>query len=161
MIPWEEDIIIYNFVSCFFVRFKRFCNCPKLFGSLHVKSQTTQKQQRRPQGNLSMSHRSSIHLHSIILAIIKTLERGQTQISFCSFNQSLHQTRILKNQEACANTLSMECMEFYHRCSESLTALGKKTEAKFLPNPAKVRERRSELHKSSHLRLLLRPKFQP
>ena len=38
------------------------------------------KQQRRPQGNLSMSHRSSIHLHSIILAIIKTLERGQTQI---------------------------------------------------------------------------------
>ena len=80
MIPWEEDIIIYNFVSCFFVRFKRFCNCPKLFGSLHVQSQTTQKQQRRPQGNLSMSQRSSIHPHSIILAIIKTLERGQTQI---------------------------------------------------------------------------------
>ena len=24
------------------------------------------------------------------------------------------QTRILKNQEACANTLSMECMDFYH-----------------------------------------------
>ena len=24
-------------------------------------------------------------------------------------------TRILKNQEACANTLSMECMDFYHR----------------------------------------------
>ena len=80
MIPWEEDIIIYNFVSCFFVRFKRLFNCPKLYGSLHVQSQTTQKQQRRPQGNLSMSHRSSIHLHSIILAIIKTLERGQTQI---------------------------------------------------------------------------------
>ena len=80
MIPWEEDIIIYNFVSCFFVRFKRFCNCPKLFGSLHVQSQTTQKQQRRPQGNLSMSKGSSIHPHSIIPAIIKTLERGQTQI---------------------------------------------------------------------------------
>ena len=42
-----------------------------------------------------------------------------------------HQTRILKNQEACANTLSMECMEFYHRCSESLTVLGKNSEILF------------------------------
>ena len=25
------------------------------------------------------------------------------------------QTRILKNQEGCVNTLSMECMDFYHR----------------------------------------------
>ena len=123
MIPWEEDIIIYNFVSCFFVWFKRFSNCPKLFGSLHVQSQTTQKQQRRPQGNLSMSHRSSIYTHSIILTIIKNLERGQTQIKVF-VPPVFHQTRILKNQEACANTLSMECMEFYHRCSESLTALG-------------------------------------
>ena len=32
----------------------------------------------------------------------------------------------MKNQEACANTLSMECMEFYHRCSESLHSLREK-----------------------------------
>ena len=30
------------------------------------------------------------------------------------------QTRILKNQEACANTLSMECMDFYHWSDSSM-----------------------------------------
>ena len=32
-----------------------------------------------------------------------------------NYNFKIFQTKILKNQEGCVNTLSMECMDFYHR----------------------------------------------
>ena len=62
------------------------------------------------------------------------------------------QTRILKNQEGCANTLSMECMDFYHRWA-CLARIGSpRYVILILP---KVWEGWSELHKSCDLRLLL------
>ena len=87
MIPWEEDIIIYNFVSQNITIFLR----------------------RRPY---------------LLFQISNSIVCNQQQSSHIPINKTtllitkmtmLMQTRILKNQEACANTLSMECMDFYHR----------------------------------------------
>ena len=91
MIPWEEDIIIYNFVSQNITIFLR----------------------RRPY---------------LLFQISNSIVCNQQQSSHIPINKTtllitkmtmLMQTRILKNQEACANTLSMECMDFYHRSDSS------------------------------------------
>ena len=49
-----------------------------------------------------------ICLKAIVIMICQLVDGGDDD------NESL-QTRILKNQEGCVNTLSMECMDFYHR----------------------------------------------
>ena len=94
MIPWEEDIIIYNFVS-------------KMMMMVMVMALLQFYLERRPY--LLQKYKSYVANHNHC-----------NQVDHDPFmnditKMMMMQTRILKNQEGCANTLSMECMDFYHR----------------------------------------------
>ena len=49
-----------------------------------------------------------------MVGVLKKFHRYQPKCDTDDTDERL-QTRILKNQEGCVNTLSMECMDFYHR----------------------------------------------
>ena len=103
MIPWEEDIIIYNFVSSHIwspsvISIIRNGFIPALPWKTTLFVTNIQQRRCQPQ-----SSHTPHYIKSIILIVNKITK------------MIIMQTRILKNQEACANTLSMECMDFYHR----------------------------------------------
>ena len=49
-----------------------------------------------------------------MVGVLKKFHRYEPKCDTDDTDERL-QTRILKNQEGCVNTLSMECMDFYHR----------------------------------------------
>ena len=100
LIPWEEDVVIYNYVSC------------SLYSVVSIYSENNRILQRRPGKNILCAY------ESIILLFYTTILHWQPICNTFTEKMILYllsQTRILKNAEGCVNTLSMECMDFYHR----------------------------------------------
>ena len=113
MIPWEEDIIIYNFVSQIITILIFFTITIFICITIIVHIIIIRDGGIRNGYIAGFPWKTTLFVCCIQPQLSRILIIKITLL--ITKMMMMMQTRILKNQEACANTLSMECMDFYHR----------------------------------------------
>ena len=113
LIPWQQHLVIFNkvFILSFYYWqiFNKVCfsffigqSSTRFFFFIIGQSSTR---------FLFPFYCRQFWFSSVMMVMIMIWPMGMVAVQY---NDST-QTKILKNQEGCVNTLSMECMDFYHR----------------------------------------------